>query len=225
MKNEEFNSFGALVEARRSMREFTTEPVSETVLREVFTEAGYAPSNCNSQPWKAVVVTGEKAERMKQTLLNTIGEGKFQLDFHFDDKAYPPMYKERQQGVAKLYYGAACIARENIEERGEFIKRNLTFYGAPQAVFLFMPDWGQQREAADMGRFAQNVMLAMRARNIGSCPQTILGFNADAVREYLGIGPEWKLLFGISFGYFDKDNPLNQVRTERASIDEWLTII
>ena len=158
-------------------------------------------------------------------LLDTIGQGKFQLDFPYDDSLYEGEFKDRQSAAAKLFYTAAGISREDKEMRQKFFNDNLTFYGAPQVAFLFMPSWCGVREAADVGMFAQNLILSMRARGVGSCPQTLLGFNADAVREQLGISDDLKLLFGISFGYFDDDEPLNLVRTERDSVDGVLTII
>jgi nitroreductase len=54
--------------------------------------------------------------------------------------------------------------------------------------------------AADLGIYAQTLMLAMTSHGIASCPQGVLGFYADAVRSVLGPSTD-KLLFGISFGY------------------------
>ena len=49
--NMEFsNTFLEIVESRRSMRDFTSEPVSEDVIEAVFGAAQRAPSNCNTQP-------------------------------------------------------------------------------------------------------------------------------------------------------------------------------
>ena len=58
---------------------------------------------------------------------------------------------------------------------------------------------------------------------LGSCPQTALSFQADFVREQLGIAPSNKLLFGISFGYPDPDAPANRCRTDRAQLSDTVT--
>ena len=49
------------------------------------------------------------------------------------------------------------------------------------------------------------------------------GFFAGTIREVLGISSEYKMLFGISFGYADTQAPANQVRTARAALDETVT--
>ncbi|HBO95369.1 MAG TPA: nitroreductase, partial [Gammaproteobacteria bacterium] len=51
-------------------------------------------------------------------------------------------------------------------------------------------------------------------------PQTSLGFHADAVREVLEVDASQKLLFGISFGYEDAADPINNTRMGRAPLAE-----
>lgn len=216
MRQFDFDDIRTLMKTRRSRREFLPETVPQTELVEIFEAASYAPSNCNTQPWKVVVVSGERAANLKRTLTETIGQGEMQLDIPFDVGVYPTEQKQRMQAAAELMYNAAGIAREDREARDQFIIDNLNFFGAPQAAFFFLPEWAGTRGAADLGMYAQNVMLAMTARSIGSCPQTILSFNADAVRECLAVESGFQLLFGLSFGYFDPDRPLNQVCTDRA---------
>ena len=99
--------------------------------------------------------------------------------------------------------------------------RNLEFFDAPHVAFIFMPDWADIREAADVGMYAQNLMLTMQAHGVASCPQTILGYNADVVREQIGIEPSQKLLFGISFGYADMSCAENQIVPSREDATQF----
>ncbi len=214
-----FDDFKTLSYERRSIREFLPTPVPEKDLKEIFEAAQYAPSNCNTQPWQVAVVSGDTAVKVKSALLETIPKLQFQLDFPYDDSAYKDTHKERQKGAAKLVNKATEVDRADPLRQIKFLENNVNFYGAPHAAFVFMHDWCGIREASDVGMYAQNLLLAMRAKNIGSCAQTLLGFNADKVREVLGIEANLKLLFGISFGYFDNTKPLNDIRTERAGID------
>ena len=84
-----------------------------------------------------------------------------------------------------------------------------------------MPDWADIREAADVGMYAQNLMLTMLAHGVASCPQTILGYNAEVVREQIGIESSQKLLFGISFGYADMSRPENQIVPPREDTTQF----
>ena len=76
------------------------------------------------------------------------------------------------------------------------------------------------REAADVGMYAQSLMLALTAHGIGCVPQTALSFHADLVRKALNIDASQKLLFSISFGYTDANAPVNQCRTARAKVQD-----
>jgi len=87
-------------------------------------------------------------------------------------------------------------------------------------VFIFMPQPFDTREATDVGMYAQTLMLVLTARGIASCAQGALGLFPDIVREQLGIPGSYKLLFGISFGYEDRDVKANAARVDRAAIDD-----
>lgn len=54
---------------------------------------------------------------------------------------------------------------------------------------------------------------------MASCPQGLLSFYADTVRDQLGVD-DGKLRVGISFGYADENAPVNRVATGRATAEE-----
>ncbi len=212
--------FDRIARSRRSIRGFLPDPVDRATLERIFTTAAYAPSNCNTQPWYSHVVSGEVRDRLSRIFLEqTIARGKHSLDFPYEAR-YDDIYRERQIDVAVLLYQALGVARDDKEGRKQAWLRNLEFFGAPHVVFVFMPDWCGIREACDVGMYVQNLLLSMWAHGVASCPQTILGYDADSVRRELGIGAEMKLLFGISFGYEDPELPENQIVPQRAALDE-----
>ncbi|GJF22624.1 hypothetical protein SHO565_31880 [Streptomyces sp. HO565] len=59
----------------------------------------------------------------------------------------------------------------------------------------------------------------MTGYGVASCPQGLLSFYADTVRDRLGVG-EGKLLVGISFGYADENAPVIRVATGRAALED-----
>jgi nitroreductase len=211
--------FAELIRARRSIRAFSPRRIEQQLLDDIFSVAGFAPSNCNTQPWLVHVLSGASRDAMSEALLQTIGEGEHSLDFPYEGK-YPAVYRQRQVEVGKMLYQALGVEREDSEGKRQAFLRNLAFFDAPHVVFLFMPDWGGIREAVDVGMYAQNLLLTMQSYGIASCPQTILGYNANVVREQLNIEESQKLLFGISFGYEDKTCPENQICPTRATISE-----
>ena len=212
-------AFADIARQRRSVRGYLAKPVGQDLLNRVFETAATAPSNCNTQPWECAVVSGEKLEILRQRIPEAFTAGQWTMDFPYDGK-YDGVYKERQYQAAADLYAAMDIAREDKVGRNAQFMRNFEFFGAPHVAFIFLPEPFGLREAADCGMFAQNLMLSLTAEGLASCPQTALSFNADLVREVLGIAPENKLLFGISFGYEDEDDPANRCRTQRAPLGE-----
>jgi hypothetical protein len=145
--------------------------------------------------------------------------GDLSMDFPYDGK-YEGVYKERQYGSAQALYDSVEIARDDKAARHVQFMRNFIFFDAPHVAFLFLPEPFGLREAADLGMYAQTLMLAMTAHGLGSCPQTALSFQADYIRESLGIDSGNKLLFGISFGYPDPEAPANTCSTDRATVGD-----
>ena len=211
--------FTEVVRPRRSVRGFQSTPVDDAILTRLFELAQQAPSNCNTQPWIVHVVSGDKLEQLRALLPVNTMQGKMTLDFPYEPK-YQGVFQERQYDAANQMYGALNLERKDKQQRQQVFLRNYSFFGAPHVAFLFLPEPFGLREAADVGMYAQTLMLALSAQGLASCPQTSLGFHADAVRDCLGIEAGNKLLFGISFGYEDSCDPINDTRIGRAPLVE-----
>lgn len=213
-------SFEETARARRSIRGFLDKPVPDSIIREVLTDAQFAPSNCNTQPWSTHVVRGQKLKQLSQLLHAKNDAGEFSPDFSFDVNDFYGEYRERNNALGKAYYEALNVMREDKEGRHRAGAMNYSFFNAPQVAFLFMPSFGDNvRVAGDIGMYGQTILLSLAARGLGGIPQTALGFFAGTIREALGISKEMKLLFGISFGYPDEDAPGNRVNMDRVPLD------
>lgn len=212
-------NFDEIVTARRSLRAFLPKAVDEKTLESIFSVAQRAPSNCNTQPWVTHVVSGAKLAKLRSEMPDRFMSGNFTMDFPYEG-VYEGVYKERQYGAAQALYDAVGIKREEKDKRHEQFMRNFTFFDAPHVAFLFLPEPFGLREAADLGMYAQTLMLTFTAHGLGSCPQTALSFQADYVREELDIAASNKLIFGMSFGYPDPDAPANACETDRATVDD-----
>ena len=212
-----------LIRARRSVRGFRPDPVPDALILRAFMVAQWAPSNCNTQPWTTHIVSGAAAERMRSALHDAAASRQPPTPDQPLTGAYPDHYRVRQIDSAKALFGALGIAREDIEGRRRAGIANFRFFDAPHAAFIFMRrDFGV-REAADVGMFAQTLMLALTALGIGSCAQGALSHYAAIVREQLGVGEDQQLLFGIAFGWEDEAHPASTARVGRATIEEATT--
>lgn len=63
-----------VIAARRSIRRFKDEPIPDDVLQAVLAAATQAPSGKNQQPWRFVVVSGEKRAEMVRVMREGIAE-------------------------------------------------------------------------------------------------------------------------------------------------------
>lgn len=214
--------FTDLARSRRSVRKFLPDPVSPVDIRGVLEDAQTAPSNCNTQPWTVHVVSGAARDALSKELLQADDEGRFSPDFTFDYADFGEgAYLERAHHHAATLYQAWGVERSDREGRKAAARENLEFYGAPHVAFLFMPEFGDSvRAAGDIGMYAQNFLLSLTARGLGGIPQTMLGFYADTVREFLDVPKDLKLLFGISFGSADEAAPVNGYRMGRAALEQ-----
>jgi nitroreductase len=219
--SETSQTFLDIVKSRRSMREFKSDPVPDSVIEAVFGTAQRAPSNCNTQPWFVHVVTGETLERLRTELPAKFAAGEIALDFPYDGQ-YEGVYKERQYASAAALYDSLGIAREQKAERNAWFMRNFSFFDAPAVAFFTLPTSFGLREACDLGMYAQTVMLGLTAHGLGSCPQTALAFLANVIRPTLSLGDHEQLMFGMSFGY-PTESAVNEVRTARAELGEVVT--
>lgn len=220
--SERAQLFDGIITERRSLRAFLPQPVDRRTLEVIFGVAQQAPSNCNTQPWLTHVVSGRKLDELRAEMPDRFSSGQVSMDFPYDG-TYEGVYKQRQYGSAQALYDAVNIAREERDKRHRQFMRNFIFFDAPHVAFLFLPEPFGLREAADLGMYAQTLMLCLTAHGLGSCPQTALSFQADFVRQKLDLDSSNKLLFGISFGYPDPDDPANTCRTDRAPVADAVT--
>lgn len=208
---------------RRSVRGFLPRVVPEDTMREIFALAQRAPSNCNIQPWLSHVVSGASLKALGDRMVKAASAG-IPPDPDFTaDRKFTGTYRARQIDAAVQLYGAMGIERNDREGRNAAYLRNLESFGAPHTVFVFMSGAFEEREAVDLGIYAQTLMLAMTARGISSCAQGALSLYPTIIRDHLGLPEDHRLIFGISFGYEDEAIAANHARVGRDVLDAAIT--
>lgn len=215
------SEFDAIMDARRSVRAFLSRAVPPDTIDAALAIAGKAPSNCNIQPWVVHIASGDALARLRTAFGEAADAGQYAPDVPRTG-VYEGLYRERRNASARALFEATGVARHDMEARQRSLLRNFTMFDAPHAAFLFLPEPFGLREAADLGMFAQSFMLALTARGLGSCAQGALSHNGPLLRELLGVGPELRCLFGISFGYADPEHPSVNAITDRAALTEFV---
>ena len=161
------------IRGRRAVRDFTSQPISHDVLRQLVSAASWAPSAMNDQPWQFTVVTDREvlddiSDRAKAWLLSHMPE--LRQAGHFRDLLADPDFH--------------------------------LFYHAPALAIIAVPA-GQQWATEDCALAAQNLMLAAVALGLGTCwigfAQGWLV--SEAGRALLDLGPDKLAVAPIIVGH------------------------
>lgn len=215
----ETQSLADALRSRRSVRGFLDKPVPEETLRQIFELAQLAPSNCNIQPWKVFVASGEVRDELRRRMVEKVTAGvPMEPDFEPNAGKFSGVYRQRQVDCAVELYNNMGIARDDKSGRMRAQLRNFELFDAPHVVFIGMEREFGPTVALDVGMYIQSLMLAMTAHGVGSCAQGSMRYFPNDVREIFGEPASTAILVGISFGYEDPDVAANRTRVGRAPL-------
>lgn len=216
-------SLADAIQQRHSVRGYLPDAIPDEVLDKVFELAQLAPSNCNVQPWKVYVATGELRDRLSAEMQRRVIAGEpANPDYEYRGD-FAGEYRTRQVECAVALYSQMGIARDDRPGREHAILRNFEFFDAPYMAFIGMDKAFGTTVAIDVGMYAQNLMLALVAHGLHSCPMGTMRNYPDMVREAFELGDETRILFGMAFGYEDPSVPANRTRTSRDPVSASVT--
>jgi nitroreductase len=167
----------------RAVRKLRPDPIPDAVLRRLVEAASWAPTGGNVQPWRVILVRDAAA---KQKLAE--------------------LYRETWAGYAAGSRRAiAALPQERRDATERMLSRHHLALPVDQtpvvAIFCFNPanmaitDAGLGRPSVVGGGSVypsvQNFLLAARAEGLGCVLTTLLCQREAAVKELLGIPPEW----------------------------------
>jgi nitroreductase len=215
------------IASRRSVRAFLPDPVPEEMVRDILEIAARAPSGTNMQPWRAYVATGETKRKIADAILNSgIRAEKAVWDEYryYPDQFFEP-YLTRRRTVGFGLYNLLGIGRREVEKMRAQHDRNFIFFDAPVGMIFTIDRRLNVGSWIDYGMFLENIMIAARARGLHTCPQAAFAPYHRQLRPILGIPEEEVVVCGIALGYEDVSKPENDLRTERAPLEEWVTFL
>jgi nitroreductase len=220
MTTQQVKAIESVMRARRSVRDFAPTEVPEDLIQSILEHALLAPSWSNTRPYRFAVAQGESRDRISAALLARADDllemrsakplrrlraflrapGLLVTDFRIPI-VYPEDLRPRQGQLAKALFTHMGIERFDRGGRDDFVRRNMEFFGAPVAIFIFARRGMGVYSALDAGLALQNLMLAATARGLGSCAQGFLAFWSKPIREEFHVPKGYKLLCGMSLGY------------------------
>jgi nitroreductase len=208
------------IRSRHSVRGFLPDPVPRELLEKVFELAQWSPSGTNIQPWQVYVASGATRDALRAEFIQRAQAGQSGSPDFSDKGRLGEPWRERRRDCARALYSAMDIAWEDKAGRAGAAFRNFELFDAPHVAFLCMNEVFGKSSAADVGMYAQTLMLSLTAHGLASCAQGTMAHYPELVRETFNLDPQVKVLFGISFGYEDPSVPANAARTTRAPLSE-----
>jgi nitroreductase len=211
---------------RLTVRAFKPDPVSTETIKQILETAKRAPSGGNLQPWRVYLLNGEARNELVRRVADKrsthpMGE---MPEYHI----YPPEltepYKTRRFRVGEMMYATMNIPREDKPARLKFFSGNWSFFGAPAGLIFTIDRQMQQGQWSDLGMFLQSIMLLAREYGLHTCPQEAWAVWHSVIREYLSVPQNEMIFCGMAIGYADEDHPVNKLTSERAPLEEFVTV-
>jgi nitroreductase len=167
--------FFQVIYQRRAVRKYKPDPVSREDILKILDAANYAPSGKNRQQWEFIVVSGEK---------------------------------KRALGDSYAIIADAYTAKWEQQEREAFIDYARSYGGAPVVVVVLTDasnnDWTRKMNLESASAAMENLVLAARALNLGTCWMTGPLQDEAALRRILGV-PENKEIVALTpLGYTEE---------------------
>jgi nitroreductase len=219
------NSLPRLLADRFSCRGFRPEPVPRATQEELLALAQRTASWCNSQPWQVHITEGAATERFRAAMLAQGAADEPGPDFEWPS-AYLGVYQERRRECGLALYDSVGIARGDRDASGRQGMENFRLFGAPHVAIVTTDTALGTYGAIDCGGYVANFLLAAASLGIATVPQAALAKAPHRIRDFFGLGPDRKVVCGISFGFADPDHPANGFRTTRApvtAVATWLS--
>lgn len=210
-------SVSEAVASRRTIREFTDEPVPYETLLRIMEKARLAPSGSNFQPWEATVLTGEPLRSLREKMATAAPQQP--MEYAIQPPGVPAEYPERLAEQCARQYAAQGVARDDKAARMAAIMRNVDSFGAPVLLLCYLPRVMGPPQWSDIGMWLQTIMLLLREEGLDSCPQEFLSIHARLIKDHIGVSDETHIFFcGMGIGYRDAAAPVNGYERPRVPL-------
>ena len=214
------------VNRRISTRAFLDKQISADEVRDWLATAQRAPSGGNLQPWRVIAVTGAEKQAVIDLAQKKLAEDP--RGERTDRPIYPKdlwePHEARRRKVGEMMYEKLEIPREDKAKRIQWFSRNFRFFDAPLAVFFVIDERMGHGQWAHTGMFMQTLALLAEEAGLGTCMQECWGIVRPTLKKHLGLADTEMLYCGIALGYPDPDHPVNQMRADRAALEEFADI-
>lgn len=169
---------------RRSVRQFSAEPVDPTLIEEAVGEALTAPAPHHTRPVRFVWLR----DMQRRTALLDRMKDRWRADLTGD--GHPGDAVERRVGRGQILYDATEVIIPFMVPEGAHAYPDAARTAAERTMFTVAA-----------GAAVQALLVALAVREVGSCWIGSTIFAADLVRSELELPQDWEPLGAIAIGY------------------------
>lgn len=205
-----------------AIREFTDDPVPDTVLHSILDDARFAPSGGNRQGWQVIVVR-DGATRTRLRELYQVSWREYVAHVVEGKVPFAPGPDRHWTEPAVDLEAARSVERPNpFADRLD--QAPVMLVVAVDLTALAVLDNGLDRQSIVGGGsvypFCHNVLLAARARGLGGVMTTAICREEEAVRDLLGIPDPYAVAGLVALG-----RPVHQpTRLRRDPVEEFTRV-
>jgi hypothetical protein len=132
-------------------------------------------------------------------------------------------YRTRRFKNGEDLYATVGLPRGDRPARLRQYARNYSGFGAPVVMFICIDRGMGAAQWADMGMFMQSIMLLAREHGLDTCPQESWSGWYREVADAIALPAHRMLFAGMALGYRDPAAPINRLRSDRATLEEFAT--
>lgn len=212
---------------RRSVRAFLPTPVPRTEIEAILDVARHCATGVNIQPWRVHVLMGEAKDRLTAAIeairADPAQDAMLSDAYDYYPRQWISPYVDRRREVGWRLYGLLDIAKNDKARMHRQFGRNYRFFDAPVGLIFMIDRVLQEGSLLDYGMFLQSVMVAARARKLGTCPQAAFLKYHSVISATLGITNDQMLVCGMSLGHADESAVENTLVSEREPVCAFTT--
>jgi coenzyme F420-0:L-glutamate ligase / coenzyme F420-1:gamma-L-glutamate ligase len=198
-KSDTYSTLFEVIRSRRSVRQYTEQPIGLDTIHRLLEVARWAPSAHNRQPWRFVVVADASARQVLGIAMADQLRRQLRLD-GVDEQA---IARDASRSVERIAGAGVvivvCLTMEDMDAYPDEARQQRETLMAVQSVAMA----------------GQNLLLAAHALGLGACWMCAPLFAQATVQDVLGLPPEWQPQGLITLGY-----PLGTPEKTRAPMIE-----
>jgi len=174
-----------LMKARRSIRQYTDQPVPEATVRRLLEAAIWSPSAHNRQPWRWVVIRSDEEKRRLAEAMAAQLRVDLQADGTGEDIIAADIERSQRRLTGASVLILVCLSMVDMDTYPDVRRQEHEHTMAAQSTAMA----------------AQNLLLMAQAEGMGACWMCGPLFCQDVVRQTLNLPADYEPQGVIGLGY------------------------